>query len=94
MKLHPLARSLVTARTWPFLIDLGVAACALAFFIALVSTGAYWLQKPVPVVPISHSLGALPAYAFYSIGAHRHRLPAQPHFRRHVRVHRCVQSSH
>ncbi len=66
MKLHPLARSLVTARTWPFLIDLGVAACALAFFIALVSTGAYWLQKPVPVVPISHSLGALPAYAFYS----------------------------
>ena len=67
MKLHPLARSLVTARTWPFLIDLGVAACALALFIALVSTGAYWLGKPVPVVPISHSLGALPAYALFSM---------------------------
>ncbi len=67
MKLHPLARSLVTARTWPFVIDLGVAACALALFIALVSTGTYWLGKPVPVVPISHSLSALPAYALFSM---------------------------
>ncbi len=67
MKLHPLAQSLVTARTWPFVIDLGVAACALAVFFSVVSTGAYWLGKPVPVVPISHSIGALPAYAFYSI---------------------------
>ena len=68
MKLqHPLARTLVTARTWPFLIDVGVAACALAVFFSLVSTGTYWLGKPIPVVPISHSLSALPAYAFYSI---------------------------
>ena len=67
MKLHPLAQSLVPARTWPVLIDMAVAACALAFFFSIVRTGAYWLGKPVPVVPISHSLGALPAYAFYSI---------------------------
>ena len=68
MKLqHPLARTLVTARTWPFLIDMAVAGCALAMFFALVSTGAYWLGKPVPVVPISHSIGALPVYAFYSV---------------------------
>ncbi|HET6170473.1 MAG TPA: ABC transporter permease subunit [Terracidiphilus sp.] len=67
MKLHPLAQSLVTARTWPFVIDAGVAACALALFIALVSTGAYWMGKPVPVVPISHALGALPVYAFFSM---------------------------
>jgi hypothetical protein len=64
---QPFARTLVTARTWPFLIDLGVAACALALFFAIVSTGAYWLGKPVPVVPISHSISALPLYAFYSI---------------------------
>ncbi len=64
---HPLARSLVTARTWPFVIDLGVAACALALFFAVVSTGVYWFQKPIPVVPISSSIGALPLYAFYSI---------------------------
>ena len=68
MKLqHPLARTLVTARTWPFLIDMGVAGCALAAFFALVSTGAYWMGKPVPVIPISHSIGALPVYAFYSV---------------------------
>jgi NitT/TauT family transport system permease protein len=48
-------------------VDLGVAACALAVFFAVVSTGVYWFQKPVPVVPISSSISALPVYAFYSI---------------------------
>jgi NitT/TauT family transport system permease protein len=48
-------------------IDVGVAVCALAVFFAFVSTGEYWLGNPVPVVPISHSIGALPAYAFYSV---------------------------
>jgi NitT/TauT family transport system permease protein len=67
MKLHPLARTLVTARTWPFVIDVGVAACALAVFFSVVSTGSYWMGKPLPVVPISHSIGALPVYAFYSV---------------------------
>ncbi|MGB8028738.1 MAG: ABC transporter permease subunit [Terracidiphilus sp.] len=64
---HPLARSLVIVRKTPFFIDLGVAACALALFFAIVSTGVYWFQKPIPVVPISNSIGALPVYAFYSI---------------------------
>ena len=64
---HPLARSLVTARTWPIFMDLAVAAVALAGFLAVVSTGVYWLSKPVPVVAISSSIGALPLYAFYSI---------------------------
>jgi len=64
---QPLARSLVTARTWPFVIDVGVAACGLAIFFSIISTGTYWLSKPVPVVPISHSIGALPLYAFYSL---------------------------
>jgi len=64
---HPLARSLVTVRTWPFFIDFGVAACVLAVFFAVVSTGVYWFQRPISVVPISSSIGALPVYAFYSI---------------------------
>jgi NitT/TauT family transport system permease protein len=64
---HPFARSLVTVRTWPFFIDVGVAACGLAIFFGVVSTGVYWLGKPVPVVPISNSIRALPLYAFYSI---------------------------
>jgi NitT/TauT family transport system permease protein len=67
VKLHPLARTLVTVRTWPFFIDLGIAACGLAVFFAVVSTGVYWFQKPIPVVPISSSIGVLPLYAFYSV---------------------------
>ena len=64
---QPLARSRVTVRTWPFVIDLALAACALALFFAVVSTGVYWFQKPIAVVPISRSFSALPVYAFYSI---------------------------
>jgi NitT/TauT family transport system permease protein len=64
---HPLARSLVIVRKTPFFVDLGVAAFALALFFAIVSTGVYWFQKPIPMVPISNSIGALPLYAFYSI---------------------------
>jgi NitT/TauT family transport system permease protein len=64
---HPFARSLVTVRSWPFVIDLGLAACGLAIFFAIVHTCQYWLGTPIPVVPISHSIGALPVYAFYSI---------------------------
>ena len=63
----PLARTRVTVRSWPFFIDLGIALCALAAFFAVISTGVYWLSKPVPVVAISTSIHALPVYAFYSI---------------------------
>jgi NitT/TauT family transport system permease protein len=83
----PPRRTLVTARTWPFVIDVGVAACGLAIFFAIVSTGTYWLGKPVPVVPISHSISALPALRLLLHRAHRHRLPAQPHLRHHLRLH-------
>ena len=64
---NTLGRQLVPTRTWPFLIDLGVAICILAIFTAIISTGVYWLGKPIPVVPISSSISALPAYAFYSL---------------------------
>ena len=64
---NTLARSLVAVRTWPFVIDLGLACCALALFAAFVHTGEYWMGKPVPVVPISTSIWALPVYAFNSI---------------------------
>jgi NitT/TauT family transport system permease protein len=66
-RLHPFARSLVTSRTWPFFIDFGIALCLLAIFFAIVHMGTYWLKTPVPVTPISHSVRALPVYAFYSI---------------------------
>jgi NitT/TauT family transport system permease protein len=65
---HPLARSLVTVSNWPVFIDLGIGACALAVFLAVVHTCMYWFEHPVPVVPISTSFASLPVYAFYSIG--------------------------
>jgi NitT/TauT family transport system permease protein len=64
---HPLAQTLVSVRTWPVFTDLGVALCGMAIFFTIVNTGFYWLGKPVPVVPISHSISALPVYAFYSV---------------------------
>jgi len=54
-------------RTWPFLLDVGVAFCGLALFFAVLHIARYWLGTPEPVVPISHSASALPLYAFYSI---------------------------
>jgi NitT/TauT family transport system permease protein len=64
---HPFARSLVTVRSWPFVIDLGVAFCSLALFFGVLHIARYWLGAPSPVIPISHSPSALPVYAFYSI---------------------------
>jgi len=64
---HPFARSLVTVRGWPFVLDLGIGICGLAIFLGIVRMAAYWMEAPVPVVPISHSIRALPMYAVYSI---------------------------
>jgi NitT/TauT family transport system permease protein len=67
VKPQPLARTLIPARTWPFLIDAAVMLCVLALFFAVIRLGAYWLTKPVPEIAISHSVHALPLYAFYSM---------------------------
>ncbi|MGB6193931.1 MAG: ABC transporter permease subunit [Terracidiphilus sp.] len=60
-------RSLVAVKSWPFFTDLMVGACCLAAFFAMMQIGHYWLGRPVPAVEISHSVRALPLYAFYSI---------------------------
>lgn len=64
---HPLARTLVMVRTWPFVLDLGVGLCGLALFFAVLHLARYWMGTAEPVVPISHSARALPLYAFYSV---------------------------
>jgi NitT/TauT family transport system permease protein len=61
------ARSLVPERTWPFFLDLIVAAFCLAGFYAIIFVGRYWFSLPVPEVVISRSPSALPLYAFYSV---------------------------
>ena len=60
-------RSLVAVRSWPFFTDVAVGACGLAIFFGMIRLGTYWLAKPMPAVAISHSISALPLYAFYSI---------------------------
>ncbi len=62
-----LSRSLVLERTWPFFLDLGVAACGLALFYAVLRIAQYWMGHPVPAIAISASAKMLPLYAFYSI---------------------------
>ena len=62
-----LARSLVLERTWPFFLDLSVAACGLALFYGVLRIAQYWMGHPVPAVDISPSAKMLPLYAFYSI---------------------------
>ncbi len=72
---HPFARSLVTVRTWPFVHRLGRRdLCALAIFLGIVRMAAYWMEAPVPVVPISHSIARPAALRVLLHRAHR-RLP-------------------
>ena len=60
-------RSLVAVRSWPFVTDLMIGTCGLAIFLGMIRMGTYWLESPMPEATISHSVSALPVYAFYSI---------------------------
>jgi NitT/TauT family transport system permease protein len=62
-----LARSQAVKRTWPFVLDLGVAGIGLAFFYAIVRIGMYWAGRLEPEIVISLNPRSLPLYAFYSI---------------------------
>ena len=53
--------------SWPVVLDLCVAAIALACFFAVVQIAKYWFGHPVPEIVISLSPRALPLYAFYSL---------------------------
>jgi len=61
------AKAQVLRRTWPVVLDLCVAAIALACFFAVVQVAKYWFGHPVPEIVISLSPRALPLYAFYSL---------------------------
>lgn len=62
-----LSRGLILERTWPFFLDLTIAACGLAAFYVVILVAKYWMGQPQPEVVISTSPRALPYYAFYSI---------------------------
>jgi NitT/TauT family transport system permease protein len=62
-----LARSQAVKRTWPFILDLGVAGIGLAIFYAIVRIGMFWAGRVEPEIVISLNPRSLPLYAFYSI---------------------------
>ena len=62
-----LASSRVLQRTWPFVLDLCVAAIGLAVFYAIVRIAMLWAGPPSEQMVVSLSPRALPQYAFYSI---------------------------
>ena len=62
-----LARTQVFRRSWPFVLDLCVAAIGLAAFYAIVRVAMLWAGPPSDNLVISLAPRALPLYAFYSI---------------------------
>jgi NitT/TauT family transport system permease protein len=67
LKTPPLGRTPVTTKQpRSILIDGAVSLVLLAIFFAIVETGRYWMDKPLPESSISLSIWALPLYAFYS----------------------------
>ncbi len=62
-----LARTQALRRTWPFVMDLCIAAIGLACFYAVVRVAHYWMGHAEPDIVISLSPRALPLYAFYSV---------------------------
>jgi NitT/TauT family transport system permease protein len=53
-------------RTWPFLLDLGVAGSLLALFYVILWVARSWLHSAVPEVTIYRSPSHLPVYALES----------------------------
>ena len=62
-----LARSQVLKRSWPFFLDLCVAAIGLACFYAVVRIAMFWAGPPETEMIVSLSPRALPQYAFFSV---------------------------
>jgi len=62
-----LSRAFVMERTWPFFVDVSVAAALLAGFYAILWVAKFWFSSAIPEVEIYRSPAHLPLYAFYSV---------------------------
>ncbi|ACO33850.1 MULTISPECIES: ABC transporter permease subunit [Acidobacterium] len=60
------SRAQVMERTWPFILDLGVAGSLLALFYVVLWVARSWLHSAVPEVTIYRSPSHLPMYALES----------------------------
>jgi NitT/TauT family transport system permease protein len=63
---YTFSRELVLERSWPFFLDLTVAAGLLAGFYAILWIAKFWFSGAIPEVEIYRSPSHLPLYAFYS----------------------------
>jgi NitT/TauT family transport system permease protein len=64
---HLLARSQVVKRSWPFFLDLTVAAICLAAFYGVLQIARFWFSAAQPEFVVSLAPSSLPLYAFYSV---------------------------
>lgn len=60
------SREVLVERTWPFFLDLSIAAALLAGFYAILWIARFWFSSAIPEVAIHLSPSHLPLYAFYS----------------------------
>lgn len=60
------SREYLVEHTWPFVLDLSVAAVLLAGFYAILWIARFWFSSAIPEVAIQRSPSHLPLYAFYS----------------------------
>jgi NitT/TauT family transport system permease protein len=64
---HLLARSQVVQRSWPFVLDVTVAAVCLAAFYGVLQIARFWMSRAQPQFIVSLAPSSLPLYAFYSV---------------------------
>jgi NitT/TauT family transport system permease protein len=64
---HLLARSQVIRRSWPFFLDLTVAALGLSAFYGVLQIARFWFGQAQPQFVVSLAPSSLPLYAFYSV---------------------------
>jgi len=62
-----LSKQVAIEQTWPFFIDLSVAAALLAGFYAVLWIAKFWFSAAIPEIAIRLAPSHLPLYAFYSI---------------------------
>jgi NitT/TauT family transport system permease protein len=64
---HLLARSQVIRRSWPFFLDLTVAALGLSAFYGVLQIARFWFGRAQPEFVVLLAPSSLPLYAFYSV---------------------------
>ena len=82
-----LSRAFVMERTWPFFIDVSVAAALLAGFYAILWVAKFWFSSAIPEVEIYRLAGAPAAVRVLFRGADFCSVRAEPGVRGRLWIH-------